>query len=242
MKTPQKTDEVLGRCARLASVTLAPVLLFLLHVWAMALAGWARTCARYSSFILGEGSTPWLSSKRWTFPGCVTGRRSLKHRIEELTKVIKVYTLLSALASINISTKCFFIKAWHVAMKTFQVAYLILSQGCVNWQAESREHNFVTREIWKRILILIPPIQQLLNSFYTHIFLTDVSWLNYMHLQMTTDSKSVVTESSEVHQLITGSNLELGLQRTHQHFGMWQRHYYPRSNLPRPGNRQRLPV
>lgn len=30
----------------------------------------------------------------------------------------------------------------------------------------------------------------------------------YMHLQMT-DSKSMVTESSEIHQLITGSNPEL---------------------------------
>lgn len=65
-----------------------------------------------------------------TLPGCVTGRPSLKHRIERLTKVIKAYTLLSALASINISTKCFFLKIWHVTLKTFQVAYSILLQDC----------------------------------------------------------------------------------------------------------------
>lgn len=176
MKTPQKMDEVLGRYACLANVTLAPVLPFLLHVWTMELASWAWICARYSSFILGEGSTPWLSGKSRTLPGCVTGRQSLKHRIERLTKVIKVYALLSPLASINISIKCFFIKAWCVAVKTFQIAYLILLQGCVNWQAASREHNFVVCEIWIRILILIPSIQQVLNSFYTHIFLTDVSY------------------------------------------------------------------
>lgn len=61
-------------------------------------------------------------------PGCVTGRQLLKHRIERLTKVIKVYTLLSAAASINVSTKCFFIKTWHGTQKIFQVAYSILLQ------------------------------------------------------------------------------------------------------------------
>lgn len=65
-----------------------------------------------------------------TRPGCITGKQSLKHRIERLTKVIKVYTLLSALASINVSTKCFFIKVWHVTLKNFQVAYSILLQDC----------------------------------------------------------------------------------------------------------------
>lgn len=82
-------------------------------------------------------------AKAGTLPGCVTGRQSLKHRIERLTKVIKVYTLLSALASVNVSTKCFFIKTWHVTLKTSQGAYSKFLQDCVNGQAESREKNFV---------------------------------------------------------------------------------------------------
>lgn len=90
------------------------------------------------------------TAKAGTLPGCVTERQSLKHRIELLTKVIKVYTLLCALASINVSTKCFFIKTWHVTMKTFQVAYSILLQACLStdrqraqfWNTLNLKENF----------------------------------------------------------------------------------------------------